>query len=128
MRNSKQSFETATRKRFDLGQNAIKDRMQCNSLQCNVILCKKENNKQVYLGETKRMLKFRLPDHRGYVVTKDTTTATGQHFNLPGHSLADLSFTVIEQVRKNDIVYRREREESHIRRFDTLHRGLNRKI
>ena len=103
--------------------------MDCNSYNVvYAILCKKDNCKQIYLGETKRMLKFCLADHRGYVVNQDTTTATGLHFNLPGHSLADLSVTPIEQVRKNDTVYRKEREEFHIRRFNTLHKGLNRKF
>ena len=107
----------------------FKKKMDCNSYNVvYAILCKKDNCKQIYLGETKRMLKFRLADHRGYVVNQDTTTATGLHFNLPGHSLADLSVTPIEQVRKNDTVYRKEREEFHIRRFNTLHKGLNRKF
>ena len=45
---------------------------------------------QVYIGETKRMLKFRLADHRGYVTDKDRTNASGLHFNLPVESLAYL--------------------------------------
>ena len=53
---------------------------------------KKENCKQVYIGETKRMLKFRLDDHRGYG-NKYVDTATGSHFNQPDHSLADMSAT-----------------------------------
>ena len=80
---------------------------------------KEDTHGKVYIGETNRFLKFRLADHRGYVVSKDTTQATGRHFNLPGHNLADMSITVVEQVRKNDIIYRKEREEKHIRRFDT---------
>ena len=58
----------------------------------------------------------------------DTTQATGHHFSLPGHSLADLQVTAIEQVKKKDILYRREREEYHIRRFNTLYEGLNKKL
>ena len=106
----------------------IQKKMNCNSYNVvYAIFSKKDNCKQVYVGETKRMLKFRLADHCGYVLNKDTTTATGKHFNLPGHCLSDLSISIIEQVRKNDTIYRKEREEFHIRRFDTLHRGLNRK-
>ena len=92
------------------------------------IICKKDRCGKVYKGETKRMLKFRLSDHRGYINNKDRTQATGLHFNLPRHSLADLSITVIEQVKKNDLIYRKEREELHIRRFNTLYKGLNGKI
>ena len=66
------------------------------------------------------MLKFRLAEHRGYVSNKQTNEATGQHSNLPGHSIADLQITAIEQVKKNDVIYRRQREEYHIRGFTRL--------
>ena len=106
----------------------IMKKLDCNSYNIvYAIVCKKDTCKQVYLGETKRQLKSRLADHRGYVGNKDTT-ATGQHFNSPGHSIADLSITAIEQVKKNNIFYRKEREELHIRRFNTLYKGLNRRF
>ena len=54
-----------------------------------------------YVGETKRILKYRFAEHRGYVNNSDET-ATGQHFNLPGHSLSDLTVTILEKVRSND--------------------------
>ena len=56
------------------------------------------------------MLTFRLDDHPGYVNTGVDNT-TGSHLNQPGHSHADMSVTVIEQVRKMDNTYRKEREE-----------------
>lgn len=90
------------------------------------IICEKDKCKKVYIGETKRMLKFRLADHRGYVTNKVTHKATGAHFNLPGHSLADLKITVIEQIKKNSDEYRKERESYFIRKFNTLHKGINR--
>ena len=52
--------------------------------------------------------------------------ATGHHFNLPSHSLSDLSVTIIEQVKKNDENYRREREKYFIRKFNTFYSGMNR--
>ena len=78
-----------------------------------------------YIGETKRILKFRLTEHRGYV-NNDDDTATGQHFNLPGHSLSDLTVTILEKVRSNDDLYRRERERYFMRKFNTYYKGLNR--
>ena len=45
------------------------------------------------------MLKFMLDDYCGYV-NNYVDTATGSHFNQPGHSLADMSVTVLEQVIK----------------------------
>ena len=79
-----------------------------------------------YIGETKRMLKFRLADHCGYVRSENSDKATGTHFNLPGHSIADMSVTVIEQSKRNSNLYRKERKEYHINRFNTLQKGINR--
>ena len=63
------------------------------------------------------MFKSCITQHHGYV--QNNIEATGQHFNLPGHSLADLMVTVLKQVRKSETLYRKEREEYHIKRFDT---------
>ena len=48
------------------------------------IICKKDNCKMTYIGETKRMVKFRLDEHCGYV-NNSIDTATGSHYTLPGH-------------------------------------------
>ena len=90
------------------------------------VVCKKENCRQVYIGETKRFLKSRLDDHRGYI--NHGVEATGQHFTQPGHSLSDISITAIEQVKRKDTLYRKEREEYFIRKFNTFHEGMNKKI
>ena len=82
----------------------------------------KDNCGMKYVGETKRILKFRLADHRGYINNQDT----GEHLNSPGHSLSDLSITVLEKVRQKDDLYRKEREKYFIRKFNTFYRGLNR--
>ena len=70
------------------------------------------------------MLRFRLADHRGYITNGDVTQATGAHFNMPGHSLADFSATIIEQSKKKNCEYRKEREQYFIRKFDTFHKGI----
>ena len=73
----------------------------------------------------KRIMKFRLTEHRGYISNNDDT-ATGEHFNSPGHSMSDLSITIIEKVRGKGEIYRKEREKYFIRKFNTFYRGLNR--
>ena len=104
----------------------INKQVNCSSYNIvYAICCKKEQCKEVYIGETKRMLKFRLDDHRGYV-NNGVNKATGSHFNQPGHCLADLSVTILEQVKKYNDSYRKEREEYFIRKFNTLHKGMNR--
>ena len=85
----------------------------------------KNNCNMKYVGETKRIIKFRFAEHRGYVNNNDDT-ATGQHFNEPGHSLSDMTLTVLERVKSSDDMYRKEREKYFIRKFNTYYKGLNR--
>ena len=79
-----------------------------------------------YIGETRRILKFRLAEHRGYVTSEDVSKATGEHFNTPGHSVSDISIVILEKVRSTDDLYRKEREKYFIRKFNTFYKGLNR--
>ena len=72
------------------------------------------------------MLKFRLADHRGYVLNSRTDKSTGNPFNRPGHSLADLRVAAIEHNKGRNSEYRKEREHYFIRKFDTFYNGLNR--
>ena len=91
-----------------------------------LIECTKETCKESkYIGETGRLFKFRLAEHRGYIVNKDETQATGLHFNLPGHNLAHMQATILELVNRNSEEYRKEREKFYIRKINTYHRGLN---
>ena len=48
----------------------------------------------------KRLPKFHLADHRGYIVNGDTSQATGQHFTPGGRSIADQSVAAIKQMKK----------------------------
>ena len=91
-----------------------------------MIQCQKDKCKEKYIVQTGRLLKFRIAEHRSYINNQVTSKATGAHFNLPGHSLADMKFTVLEQVKYNDEAYRRERESYHINKFNTFFQGLNR--
>ena len=98
-----------------------------NSNVIYMIECQKSNCKENrYIGETKRPLKYRLAEHRGYVINKMTTYATGAHFNSPGHSLSDMKIIILEQVKIKDPQYRRERERYFINKFNTYYEGMNR--
>ena len=105
----------------------IKSKLNCDSrniiymIQCNIDTCK-----QQYIGESHRSLKYRISEHRGYINNHKYTQATGYHFNMPGHNLSNMSVTIIEQVKKNDMMYRKERESYFIRKFNTLYNGMNR--
>ena len=90
-------------------------------IQCNIDRCLKR-----YIGECKHSLHERLSDHRGYISNQVISQATGAHFNLPGHSLANLTITILEIVKNNDDEYRKQREKYFIRKFNTYYEGLNR--
>ena len=89
-------------------------------IECNIDKCK-----QRYIGESKRAIQHRLADHRGYIVNNHVDKATGAHFNSPGHSLANMTFTVLEQVKYKDTNYRKEREKYFINKFNTKNTGMN---
>ena len=74
------------------------------------------------------MLKARLSDHRGYNNRQIVSVTTGDHFNLPGHSLANMKVSILEAVKKNDDLNRKERETYFINKFNTYYHGLNKKM
>ena len=87
----------------------------------NCAKCRKQ-----YVGETERRCVDRFKEHILYV--NNFKEATGAHFNLPGHSHADLSVHIIEKVTPNTKHFRLERESHWIRTLSTLTpNGLNTK-
>ena len=57
---------------------------------------------------------------------KVTSRATGEEFNMPGHTINNMKFIVLEQVKSLDPLYARKREKL-LRKFNTFHRGINKK-
>ena len=88
-----------------------------------LIGCKKCT--QQYIGETERTVKERFLEHKGYVTSKVTNKATGEHFNQKGHSFSDMTVTVIEKIFNQNPQYRKQREKMWINRFNTKYKGLN---
>ena len=102
----------------------LNKQMDCNTSNIVYIIeCDKCNER--YIGETKRKMKERLDEHRRDI-RNETKNAIGDHFNLPGHSEANINITSIEKVKSNDTNYRKEREQFFIRLFNTFYKGLNR--
>ena len=91
-----------------------------------MIECSKDNCKQRYIGQTEKSLHERFSQHRGYVNRRIFSYATGHHFNLPGHSISNITVTILEIVKKKDEGYRLQREHYLIRKFNSFHRGINR--
>ena len=57
---------------------------------------------QKYIGETERKLKERICEHIGYINTKRTEQATGNHVKQKGHLLPDKKVPVLEHVKKSE--------------------------
>ena len=112
----------------DNAQWKINKRVNCSTKNVIYLLeCNKNNCRQKYVGETERNFRERVKEHIGYARTCKLNQPSGFHFNLPGHSIHNMKFTIIEKVKSNDPIYRRERERFHIEKFDTFHFGLNKK-
>ena len=89
-------------------------------IECNIDTCKAR-----YIGESERNFSTRILEHIGYIRNKDLSKSTGYHFNLPGHSVANMKAIILEKVKKRDENYRKEREHFMIRKFNTYLNGLN---
>ena len=74
-----------------------------------------------YIGETKRALYIRVREHLGYI--NKNIEATGQHFNLPGHSKSDLRVQIIEAVFPKEKSMLQIRERLHINNFKSRYPG-----
>ena len=80
----------------------------------------------VYIGETGRPMKTRFCEHFRDATNKDITKPCGKHFNLPGHSEADISVIAFEQVLpKDDTQLRKRRETYWINRYRSVEYGAN---
>ena len=79
------------------------------------------------MGETEQNFKERDKEHLGYARNFKLNQPSGLHFNLPGHNIHNMKFTIIEKVKSNDPLYRRKGEKYHIDKLNTYHEGMNKK-
>ena len=106
----------------------INHKLHCKSdNEVVAFICKEDNWREVYVGKTKRFLKLHVDEHQGNISNRKIEKATGEHFSQPSHSLADILVTALERVKRNNILYRKEREEYFIRLFYTYNREINKK-
>ena len=78
----------------------------------------KQNCKARYVGKTERFLHDRICEHIGDVRTRKLEKPVAKHFNLPGHSLSDITATIIEKVKANCPQYRKEGEKYLVTKFN----------
>ncbi len=93
-------------------------------IECNK--CKKQ-----YIGETKRSIRERFAEHRQATnnpILANASAAVPTHFNLPDHSIQDLTLIPLELQPTNNASRRKAREAYLIHRGQTLApNGINRR-
>lgn len=102
----------------------IKDSFNCNSKDIiYIISCLKCN--LLYVGQTARMLKERLNNHRSDIKLKKPT-AISFHFNEPGHSIKDLKITPVAFISHLSALERANCEFKYMSALNSLYPfGLN---
>ena len=109
--------------------SVIKLNTSLNCTSSNVVYClqcNKTNCRQIYIGYTTRELKERFFKHKSSVRTKSKNTI-GDHFNGPGHSMANMNILALEKVYKQGVKIIEKRESFYINKFEAEFKGLNRK-
>ena len=68
------------------------------------IQCTKEKCNLKYIGENEWELKDRMSEHVGYIRISE---ATGEHFNLIGHS--HMNVTILEKMKSQEELYKKRK-------------------
>ena len=103
----------------------IKQKFTCNTDSIvYLIQCAKEKCNLRYIGVFERRLSERITDHRGYINNNVTSQPTGLHFNEPGHKLSDLTVTILEQVKRLDTKYRKNKKNTSLKKLIHFTNGL----
>ena len=74
---------------------------------------------------TTRKFQTRFSEHIGYIKSEKIFEPSGDHFNLPGHSLSDMEGLVLEEVKNRNPFILKARETMMIQKFDAFRFGLN---
>ena len=97
-----------------------------NCLSKNLIYCIQCSKcQQIYVGQTSRSLKERFCEHKNSVRTNQKNTI-GDHFNGPGHSLANMNIFGLEKVFNTKPQILEKRESMWIKNLISEFKGLNR--
>lgn len=102
----------------------ILDDFNCNSTNViYVISCAKCN--LLYVGQTARMLKERMNNHRSDILLHKST-AVAIHFNLPAHTYSDLIITPVLDITDFDVSERLTIEREFMSRLGSIYpEGMN---
>ena len=92
------------------------------------IICQTDTCQIPYIGTTKRMMKSHLADQCVYVRNLRENTATGSHFNSPGHSLLERRIIALEQSKTKNPIYKNKGRHTILIDLNVLQRHLQTKL
>ena len=108
------------------GEVIVQDNITCTTESVlYLITCKKGTCGKQYLGQTGRPLYKRYSEHEDDAMDPNTNTQVGKHFQLPGHSTADIEMIPLEKVKTGGRAVREARERELIRKYQLAYYGLN---
>ena len=87
--------------------------------------CNKQNCGKIYVGQTKREISTRFGEHKTSV-RNHSNNAIGDHFNGPGHTMANMNILTVEKVYKPGKAILEKRESLWINKLEAEFMGLNR--
>ena len=61
-------------------------------------------------------------------VGKPLEQSTEEHFNKPGHTMADMKISLLEKIKSQDPQLRKIRESLFIQKFNTSYKRLEQKV
>ncbi|XP_050792228.1 uncharacterized protein LOC127042831 [Gopherus flavomarginatus] len=79
----------------------------------------------MYIGQTGQSLRKRINGHKSDIRNGNIQKPVGEHFNLPGHTIADLKVAILQQENFRTRLQRETAEFQFICKFDTISSGLN---
>ena len=80
-----------------------------------------------YVLGSDRKMRERFQEHRTYVKQKKLKTPTRERFNLKGHTISNMTITILKEVKVSDTLYQKEREQYLIRKFNSYYNEMNNK-
>ena len=104
--------------------NTALDCTSSNIVYC--LLCNKSKCNQFYIGQTSQQLRERFSDHKSSVKHR-RSNAIGEHFNGPGHTMANMNILALEKVFTKGKPIIEKRESHYINILEAEHKGLNRR-
>ena len=105
---------------------SIKGSFDCTSTNIVYAITCKLCPTAVYIGQTGQSLRQRMNSHKFDIRNKNIEKPVAEHFNLPGHSLSQLTAAVLQQRGFKDRMQREAAEQKLINKLDCINGGLNR--